>query len=424
MNKLVNQQKMKCYLSDSLLSNAIYLMSTTFLTTFLGFLFWLITARIYTPQDIGFASNIISSMNLITLLSLFGFNIAFIRFLPISSEKDSLINTGFSLSIIASLILSILFLYKIELWSPKLIFLKENPVFSLLFILMSCLWLITTLLNNIFISNRSSIYVLEKELLFGFVRIIFPIFLVSFGSIGIFLSWGIGSIIALIFGIVLLFRIHPSYCPQIQFKKEIIYSMFNFSFGNYIANLMTSTPALILPIIITTIASPEAGAYFYITWMMANLLFAIPSQVSQSLLAEGSSNSSTENHNTIKSIKFIVVLLVPSIVFIILFGNKLLNLFGPQYSIEGTELLKILSASALPFAINSVYISEMRIKQKTSRIILVTSMISITTILISFLVVGSMGIIGVGYVWILANSICAGAISISLIKNRWFGNVK
>jgi hypothetical protein len=44
-------------------------------------------ARIYSIEDVGITTALISSLNLITLFSLFGFDYSLIRFLPISNNR-------------------------------------------------------------------------------------------------------------------------------------------------------------------------------------------------------------------------------------------------------------------------------------------------------------------------------------------------
>lgn len=405
-----NRKELKYHLHDPLFKNAIHLISTTFATAALGFVFWMIVTRCYASEEVGLASTIISSMNLLAMLSLLGFNVALIRFLPNSDEKEATINSCFTLSLITALVISTIFLSGLDFWSPKLLFLKQHLVFAALFIAFTGIWVATTLLNSVFISNRMSKYVLLKESIFGASKIPMPIFLVSFGAFGVFFAWGIGSVIALIFGIAFLFRIIPSYKPMIKVKREVVNDMFHFSFRNYVGNFFNVAPALILPIMITNVLSPDITAYFYISWMIATLLFMIPVQASQSLFAEGSNIEEKVAENVRKSMKFILLLLIPSVIFILIFGNKFLLLFGKEYSVEGFRLLQILAVSALPFAVNAVYISVKKIKKEINMIVLVYGIVAFVTLVGSYLLLESIGLIGVGYAWILGNVITASGV--------------
>jgi len=85
-----NQEELKKHLSDPLFKNAYFLMFSSLTSAGSGFFFWLIAARFYSTADIGLASAIISAMGLISMLSLLGFDISLVRFLPECSSVKAL----------------------------------------------------------------------------------------------------------------------------------------------------------------------------------------------------------------------------------------------------------------------------------------------------------------------------------------------
>jgi len=56
------------------------------LSTGSGFFFWIFAARLYAPEDVGLGSALISAlisaMGLLCMLSMLGFNIGLIRYIP------------------------------------------------------------------------------------------------------------------------------------------------------------------------------------------------------------------------------------------------------------------------------------------------------------------------------------------------------
>lgn len=77
-----NREDLKKHLSDPLFKNAYFLMLSSITSAGSGFFFWLIVARFYPAEEVGLASAIISAMGLIGMLSLLGFDISLVRFLP------------------------------------------------------------------------------------------------------------------------------------------------------------------------------------------------------------------------------------------------------------------------------------------------------------------------------------------------------
>ena len=94
-----NREELKKHLSDPLFKNAYFLMFSSLTSAGSGFFFWLIAARFYSTADIGLASAIISAMGLISMLSLLGFDISLVRFLPEREDKQELINSCLTISL-------------------------------------------------------------------------------------------------------------------------------------------------------------------------------------------------------------------------------------------------------------------------------------------------------------------------------------
>ena len=103
--------------NDSLYRNSIYLMLSTAVMAFLGFFFWIINARLYSTEQVGIATTLISVVTLISSFSLFGFGAGLIRYLPTSKQKNEKINTGFTLVAIASIFISIIYLLGLNIFT-------------------------------------------------------------------------------------------------------------------------------------------------------------------------------------------------------------------------------------------------------------------------------------------------------------------
>src|SRR3989338_10029117 len=100
---------MKHILKQSLYRNALGLMANTILLSGFGFIFWILAARIYTAHVVGLGSTALAAMELLSALSLMGFNVALIRYIPQSKEKAQLIGSCFSVSWLSAAFLSVLF---------------------------------------------------------------------------------------------------------------------------------------------------------------------------------------------------------------------------------------------------------------------------------------------------------------------------
>ncbi|MBR9705444.1 archaeosortase/exosortase family protein [Candidatus Pacearchaeota archaeon] len=407
--------KYRKIMSDSLYRNSIYLMLNTLIITGLGFFFWMINTRLFSAQDVGLATTLISIMGLITGLSVLGFNIGLIRYLPNAKDKNKKINTCMTLSAIAAIIITSLFLMGISIFSPKLLFIKENIFFAFGFIFFMVVSVMNMNHESIFVAYRSTKHILTKNVIFSILKLVLPFGFVFLGAYGIFASWMIALTVATLFSTLILI-FYFNYKPQFKFHDSIIKKIGKYSFGNYIAGFIGGLPTLLLPLVILSKLNPEVVAYYYISMMFAAILFIIPQATSKSLFAEGSYNEKGIRKQVKKSLKIISLLLIPAIIILLIFGKYALLLFGKNYSLEGFRFLQLITISSIFISINSIYNSIFRVRGKIY-IINITSIIRVIAIIsLSSILMIRFSLLGVGLGWIIGVFIASIVYSIFFIR--------
>src|SRR3990170_2160293 len=220
--------------NDSLYRNSIYLMLSTAVMAFLGFFFWIINARLYSAEQVGIGTTLISIMPLISSFSILGLGNGLIRYLPTSERKNKKISTSFTIVILISILISVIYLIFLKTFSPKLLFVRENIIFSLLFILFIVISSLNVISETVFIAYRSSKFILIKNTISSIAKLILPIFLVALGAYGIFMSMGIATAVAFFLNLVFLI-LRFNYSPKPVIDRSIVKKMTKFSLGNYTA---------------------------------------------------------------------------------------------------------------------------------------------------------------------------------------------
>lgn len=390
-------------MGDSLYKNSIFLMISTGVMSLLGFVFWMITTRLFPEEQVGLATTIVSIITLITTFSLLGLNAGLIRYLPKSNRKNDKINTCFTLTGIVTIIVSTIFILGISIFSPRLMFIKDNMILSFLFIIFMVIASFSTLLESVFIAYRKSKYVLMKNAIFSAVKIIPLFFAVGLGAYGIFGSWMIG----MLFGaaasfLVLIFKF--GYEFHFVFYDSILKKIGKYSFGNYVAGFIGGLPAMIIPIMITNSIHPETTAYYYMAMMIATALFIIPNATSNSLFAEGSHNEKNLKKQTKKAMKIIAILMIPAIIITIVLGKYVLLLFGSSYSSEGYMFLNLLAISGIFVSINAVYGSLFKIQHKIKEMIIRSVISAVSVIGLVYLFMDK-GLFWIGVAWLIGQAI-------------------
>jgi O-antigen/teichoic acid export membrane protein len=367
------EKAVKRLYKQSLYRNSLYLIAENATATGLGFFFWMICARLFPPSLVGYATTIISAVGLISSFSFLGLTTALIRYLPKSKEKEALIGSCISLTVVVAVFASFVFLALIPLIAPKLDFIANSSVWSAIFIAACASWVLYSIASSIFIARRTSELVLAKAFIFGLGKLVIVYCIAYLGSMAVVGAYYLAALMA--FGFSLMFF---KFKPGID--RNIIRKILPFSFENYVAGLLGVIPAMALPIIITDRISADATAYYYVAWSIAGLLFYIPYAVSRSLLSEGSHEESELGVNIRKSYFFSFALLLPGILIILLGGKYLLLLFGRSYSDEGFQLLQVLSGSSVFVAVNCIRTSKYNILHQQRKIIWFNAIICFVSI--------------------------------------------
>ncbi len=402
-------QGMKGVVAIPLYSNAFYLMLNTAVTSLLGFFFWMVVARFYTEAEVGLSSAIISVMTLLGTMSLVGLNASLVRFLPHADKPRELINSCLTVGGLISLLLAGMFAAGLGYWSPVLAFIKQNIIFVCAFIIFTFLSTLSSLVDATFIATRRASFVLSKNTVYSVLKIPLPVFFVFFlHTFGVVASWGIAVAVALGVALFLLLpRVESRYRPVPILKPGLLREMWRYSAGSYVANLISALRALLLPVMVVNVLGAEPNAYFYVAWMIASLLFTIPGAVSQSLFAEGSHSYDALRENLARSLRFTFLLLIPAVIVLIALSKWLLLAFGQSYSLNGLRLLQTLSLSSLPLAISHIYGAILRVTGRLKELIAVQAFTSAVALAGSYLLMPTMGIVVVGYVWLGVHGVVA-----------------
>jgi O-antigen/teichoic acid export membrane protein len=264
---------------------------------------------------------------------------------------------------------------------------------------------INSLTDSVFLAYRQAKYSLIINFIFSFIKMLLPLFLAVWGAFGIFSSAALGQTIGFILSVgIIIWKF--DYRPQFIISKDVLQEVWRYSAGNYIAMALNLLPVTVLPLIITNQLSSKESAYFYIVMMIGNLLYVIPLASSKSLFAEGSHDENSITKNIKKTIKTISVFLIPSMVALLIGGKFILGFFGKSYSHEGLGFLYLVALSAISVSIYSLISVIFKIKKLIRPLIVTNALYATGVIGCSYLFI-SYGLLGIGYAWLVGNSVAA-----------------
>jgi O-antigen/teichoic acid export membrane protein len=414
----LNLKQLLGYLRSPFYKNSLFLISDYLVMALIGFFFWILVARFYSPVDVGYGSAAISAMSLLSMLSLIGLNFTLIRFLPGAEKPVEMINSCLTLSGLISFVLAVIFLSGLDVWSPALIFIKKNIIFSAAFVVFVPAYTFISLIHHVCLASRRADLVFILDTIQSILKIPLAVSLVLFfHSFGIAAANGIAAAAAVFLGLFLfLAKCQKNYKSRPVLNTGILGHLWHYSRDSYIASLLIAAPSWIMPIIVVNMLGSEQNAYFYVVWTISSLLNAIPSAAAQSLFIEGSQTSENLGLNIRKSLKFTYILLIPAVIIIFFLGVYFLALFGTAYSINGLALLKVLAVSSLFGGIIAIYGATLRVNNRIRELYVIYAIQTVIVLAGSFLVLPVTGTIGIGYMWLGAQAIISLYVAFKLGK--------
>ncbi|MEN6291776.1 MAG: polysaccharide biosynthesis C-terminal domain-containing protein, partial [Methanobacterium sp.] len=298
----------------------------------------------------------------------------------------------------------------IKLISPNLIFIQTFQ-YSIIYLFVVIMYSITTTCGNIFTGLRKAdMYLFQNILLTS--RIIFLLPLISMGSLGIYSSMGLAYVFSSIFSLYSLEKLSGL---NFRLDKRFIKNVFNFSFGNYLANVFDMLPILILPILALNLLGEAESAKCFIAFAIGNIVLIVPDALSMSVLVEGSHGENVRN-NVKKAGVTIYTFLVPAVLFLYVFGTFILSFFGENY-IEAYQLLRLLILSSFFVVVYTLYKSIMNVDLKVKSVVKIVFLRFILILGLSLIFIKEFGINGIGYAWISSHAMLCLVIIFGKYKN-------
>jgi len=101
-----------------------------------------------------------------------------------------------------------------------------------------------------------------------------------------------------------------------------------------------------------------------------------------------------------------------------MFAPWLLEIFGMYYS-QASLLLGLLAVSILPVSVNLIYLSIWRVRKQILRLNIFTITLTGGVMFLSYILIEPLGLNGIGWSWLIWQTIFALAVIPNVIKECW-----
>ena len=408
-------------LRDPLYRSTLLLVLSSLANAMLGFIFWIVAARLYSAVDVGLVAALTAASGLMAMLASLGFPTALLRFLSQSDDRRAMVNSIFTTSIVLSVVFSAIFIAGTPLWSPELVFLKGRVVAFAMFTLVTAGTALSYSQSHAFIALRRPGLAFVLVFVSALLRIPLAIALARFGLVGLWVTWGLFLALNFIMFVILFRLTQPGYLPAPAFSRALLKGVLSFSVSSLLAEVPYATIVSILPLMVLNALGPEATAYYYVAFRFSSFLFSVATFAGMALLVEGSYDPGKLRQNVLKAMRFSLLILAPALLVISLIGDKLLLLFGRDYSEQALTVVWLISAASLPHIVIEFYIAVRRVQMRMLSVLTVTWAVLVMNLGIAWPALNAFGLAGSGAGWLVSYSVVAAAIVLLLARRRLVG---
>jgi O-antigen/teichoic acid export membrane protein len=298
------------------------------------------------------------------------------------------------------------FIIGLDVWSPRLDVIRSSAPLVAGFILATMAWAVFVLQDAALTGLRRATWVLAENTVFGLSKIALLVALVSVAPrLGIFASWTLPLLVIIIPVNWLIFRrAAPNHVRDTSAAATGVdrRALVRFVSADYVASFGWIAPTNLMPVIVLSLAGPEANAYFYLSWTIAAALFAFGRVTGMSLITEASLAPDKLWSYSRKVLVQTSSLVVPVAAGLIVFAPFVLRLFGSSYSQEGATVLRLLLMATVANTVISLFAAILRIERRMRALTVLYIGLGASIISLSVLLLRRIGIAGVGWAWMSA----------------------
>lgn len=337
------------------LVNAGSIVGTQGVTSVLGFAYWWLAARRFSPEVVGFASAAISAMLLLGNMGMLGWGTVLIGELPRQAERRaSLIATALMAAAAAGGVLGLAFAYLAPWLARDLGGLAATPAAAVLFAGGVAASSMVFVLDQAVIGLLRGSLQLWRNGLFAAAKLLLLLGLaIWFGDesgLGIYATWLLGNLVstALLGGYALWrgLRLHEA-LPHWHWLRGLGRA----AVAHHALNLTLQAPSQLMPLVVTALMSVRVNAYFYSAWMLASFVHVIPTSLATVLYAVGAGDRTLLAERMRTTLKLSVLIALAANVCLLLGADLILGVFGPVYATEAGWALRLLGLATFPLIV-------------------------------------------------------------------------
>ncbi len=409
------------HLRQPLYRNGYALVFNGLATSGLGLVYWVLAARLYPAEMVGLNSAILAAMQLVASVALLSSNTILVRFIPTAgSRTPRLIAGAYGLAVVVALLTGLGFVLGARQWIPAFHFTDAPPVWSVVFVLSVAMWCIFILQDSALTGLRQAIWVPVENVSFSILKMALLFLLVKASlTYSIWLSWLVPLALSLLPVNLLVFSyLVPRHVrdTEAQALPMKLGPIVKYGSGSYVGTLFLTAATNLLPILVASLAGAAANAYFSQPWLIYGGMQLVAANMSLSLIVEGTLDAGNLHTFGRRVLIQVMRFLLPLVAVFWLGAPYILRIFGPSYAAQGSWLLRWLALAVIPHALAALGLGLARAQNRPGVIALVQGAHCILGLGLSYVLLPTYGITGVGIGTLISQTVVALALMVTVLR--------
>lgn len=372
-----------------------------------GSIFWLVAARSDPQTDVGHGTALITSVLFVAFLAGLGLPVAVARHAAGRGRDDHVLFAWSALATTgAAALVATAYVTLVRPDAVDVLTGWHGAIGPATFVLLAVGTALSLLLDVRLMTQRRWGLVLARNIAVGVAR--FPLMAldpVDDRAVWLLISAALPTAISGFGGIALL----PGITGDRHHLRPLparARAMRRYSLVNWASTLAYQAPTFAMPVIVLMNVDADRNASFYVAWGVASLACYVPYAIGQALLSEGGRDGARLRSQVRLAIVVAGGLMVLGTAAATIARGLVTVLYGDDYQ-EAADVLPMLVAAAIPWAITSVYLTEARVRHRNVATVSITATLSAAILLPALLLVPDRGLDGAAAAFFGGNVVAA-----------------
>jgi O-antigen/teichoic acid export membrane protein len=391
-----------------------YLVATQTIVMVLGVAYWAITARLVPAASVGISAAAVSAAAFLSAVGVLGIGsllLVEVHRVP-EGHRRVVVSTGVAVVGVVVLSLALVAWAVSPYLGHSLAALGSHPEDALLFVAGSVVTAIAAVFDATAIGLRKSPVQLVRNVVSSSLRLALLVTFVGLGTrttTGLLIAWSASTGASLVFCPRLLglsrARSDPSAPAQ---RREIVRRFARPALRHHALNLAITSVTFFLPVLAALFLVPAAYAYFSVAQLVSSTVLLLPALLAVSLFAEASGDPASLHRHVRRTLPIGFGCCLAAIAVVEPGAPLICGVFGRQYADHGTEVLRILICSGVPYVVKDHFVAIRRAQGRltdAARVVILATCLEAVAAAVG---AARAGVIGLSGFWVAATVVEAG----------------